>query len=338
MAFQRTAGICLCLVVTTAIAYGQRQSDTTEVAPQARLRTTHSESGGRTVVVETVEGVDIEGRPAALEEVVTETTRTGDTTHTRQDLFQPSLDGRRQLAEASESRQDVGPNGSTRTVRSTWVPDVNGRAHLTSQLRTETRSLAPDVQRTDTTLLLPGINEPLRETLRTEHTARQISPEVVRHETTQLDRDIDGRWRPGEIRHREVRKIGASERVEEETIQRPDLNGNLSVQELNVTRTSGTKEQELVVIETYAEQTDVHSFNGRPPLSMRVRRTTTATANGGSYTVEEREERSPVSPNEPMRVVQRIVTTVSPSGRGEWVTEQRVFELDANGRLRLVGE
>ena len=89
MAFQRTAGICLCLVVTTAIAYGQRQSDTTEVAPQARLRTTHSESGGRTVVVETVEGVDIEGRPAALEEVVTETTRTGDTTHTRQDLFQP---------------------------------------------------------------------------------------------------------------------------------------------------------------------------------------------------------------------------------------------------------
>ena len=338
MAFQRTACTCFCLVITSAIAYGQLQSGTAEVAPQARLRTTHTESGGRTVVVETVEGVDIEGRPASLEEVVTETTTAGETTYTRRDVFQASVDGRRQLAETSESRQDMGTNGSTRTVHSTWVPDLNGHHRLTSQLLTETRSLASDVQRTDTTLLLPGINEPLRETLRTEHTARRISPEVVRHEATQLDRDINGRWRPVEIRQGEVRQTGTSERVEEETTRRPDLNGNLVVAELKVIRTTGTKEQEHVVIETYAEQTDVHSFHGRPPLSTRVRRTTTASANGGSYTVEEVEARSPVSPNEPMRVIQRIVTTVSPSGRDEWVTERQVFELDVNGRLRLVGE
>ena len=335
MAFQRTASVCFCIVITSVIAHGQRQSDTTGVA-HTRLRTTHSESGGRTVVVETVEGVDIEGRPASLEEVVTETTKALDHTYIRQDVFRPSVDGRRQLAETSESRQDVGSNGRTSAVHSTWVPDVNGRLRLTSRLVTETRSLAPDVQQTDTTLLLPGMNEPLRETERTESTARQISPEVARHEGTRLVRDINGRWTPVEIRQGEVRKTGTSERVEEETIQRPDLNGNLAVQEVNVIRTSSTKEQEHVVIETYTEQTDVQSFSRRPPLSTRVRRTTTATADGGSYTVEELEARSPVSPNEPMRVVERIVTTVSPGVRGEWVTERQVFELDVNGRLQLV--
>jgi hypothetical protein len=225
MAFQRTAGICLWLVITSAIAYGQPQSDTSTVTPQV---------------------------------------------------------------------------GST--------------------------------------VLLPSVNEPARETTRTKSTVRQIGPEVIRHDDTLLARDINGRWRAVEIRQGEVRRIGTSERVEQETVQRPDLNGHMIVEEVHVIRSSSAKGREQVEIETYSPQIDVHSFTGRPPLSARVRRTTTSTANGGSYTVEEREERSPVSANDPMRVVQRIVTTVSPGGPDEWVTERRIFELDVNGRLRLAGE
>ena len=334
MVFPRTACICFCVVITSAIAYGQRQSDTAGgAAPQRRVQT-RTESGGRTVVVETVEGRDIEGRPAWLEEVVTETTQARDTKHTRQDVFRVAVGGRRRLAETNESREETQSNGST-GVHRTWVPDVNGRLRLTSQLVTETRSLAPDVRRTDTTLLLPGLNEPLREIERTEYTERQVSPEVVRHEGTQLVRDANGRWKPIEIRRGEVRKAG-TDRVEEETIQRPDLNGNLALKEVNVIRGSGTKGQEQVEIETYAPQTDVHSLDGRPPLSTRVRRTTTATADGGSYTVEEVEARSRVSPNDPIRVVRRVVTTVSPGGPDEWVTQSQIFEIDPNGRLRLV--
>jgi hypothetical protein len=192
------------------------------------------------------------------------------------------------------------------------------------------------VRRTDTTLLVADINGTLREIQRSEYTAHQISPEVLRHEGTELARDLNGVWRPIEIRRGEVRKAGTSERVEEETIQRPDLSGNLAVKEVNLTRSSSTKEQERVVIEIYAPQTDVHRLDGRPPLRTRVLRTTTATADGGSYTVEEVEARSRVSPNEPMRVIRRIVTTVSAKGPDEWVTERQIFELDPNGRLRLV--
>jgi len=110
------------------------------------------------------------------------------------------------------------------------------------------------------------------------------------------------------------------------------------VEEVNVIRSSSTKEQEQVEIETYAPQIDVHGVNGRPPLSTRIRRTTTATADGGRYTVEEVEARNPASPNDPMRVIRRTVTTVSPGGRDRWLSEEQTFELDLNGRLRLVGE
>ncbi len=336
MTFLRTAAISFCIVITSPVAYGQWQSDTTgDLARQRRLHT-RSESGGRRVVVETVEGRNIEGRVGPLGEVVTETTEARDTTHTRQDLFRVTVDGRRRLEEANESRQETRSNGTTSAVHSSWVPDLNGRLRLTSQLLEETRSVAPDVRQTDTTLLLPGVDGALREAQRTEYTARQISPEAVRHEQTQLVRDANGRWKPIEIRRGEIRKAGTAERVEEETVQRRDLNGNLAVKEVNVIRSSGTKEQERVVTETYSPQTDVQSLNGRPPLLTRVQRTTTATADGGSYTVEEVEGRSRVAPNEPMRVIRRTVTTVSKSGPDEWVTERQIFELDPNGRLRLV--
>src|SRR6185503_7318762 len=144
----------------------------------------------------------------------------------------------------------------------------------------------------------------------------------IRHESTQLIRDINGRWQPIGARHGEAREIGASERIEEETIQRRDLNGNLVVEERNVTRRSNANDKEQVVIETYAPYAD-----GLPrlALSQRVHRTTTATADGGRYTVEEVEGRSLVAPNDPMRMIRRTVTTVRQIGTDRWVTERQVF-------------
>ena len=328
MAFQRIGGIGFCILITSAIAYGQ-------VAPQRRVHT-HTDSGGRTVVVETVEGPDIDGRLTSVEEVVTETTQGRDTTHTRQDVFRVGVNAQRRLAETSEARQDRRANGDTSTVQRRWIPDANGYLRLTSQLVEETRSSSPDVQQIDTILLVPGINEPLREARRMSEATRRISPDVTRQERTESVRDVNGRWKPVEVRRGEVRRTATSERVEEETVERPDLSGNLAVTETNVIRRSSTREQEHVVLETYSPRPDLRGMNGRPPLIERVERTTTPTADGGRYTVEEVEARSRVSPTEPMRVVRRIVTTVSPTSGGESVTQRQVFELDANGRLRLV--
>src|SRR4029453_17120928 len=138
------------------------------------------------------------------------------------------------------------------------------------------------------TLLMPGVNDTLRETERTQYTERRLNPGVVRHDSTHLVRDVNGRWQPIETRRGEAREIGASERMEEETIQRRDMNGKLAVEEKTVTRRSNANTQEHVVIETYAPYVDGSSRSDSGlALSQRVHRTTTATADGGPYIVEE---------------------------------------------------
>ena len=355
MTLERIAGICFCIVITSAVATGQQRSGTADQGPQGPARSviertypagdlapsrsvqTRSESGGREVVVETSEAPDIEGRLAPIQEIVMETIRTApNTAQTRHDVF-GFADRRRKLLETTESQREAQANGDTSAVHNTRAQDLNGRLGLMSRQMEQTRSTAPDVRQTDTTLLAPDLNEALRETERIEYTERRINPGVVRHDSTHLVRDVNGRWQPIETRRGEAREIGASERIEEETIQRRDINGKLAVDERTVTRRSNANEQDRVVIETHARYADgLLRSDSRLALSQRVHRTTTATANGGRYTVEEVEGRSGVAPNDPMRVIRRTVTTVRQIGTDRWVTERQVFERDVNGRLRLV--
>jgi hypothetical protein len=119
--------------------------------------------------------------------------------------------------------------------------------------------------------------------------------------------------------------------VTESVTTRRDLNGRDAVSEKVVTHRDRTKDEERVVIETYLPL----EYSDRLALNRRIRRVTTATQDG-SQTVEETEERNPVSPTEPLRVVQRSVTTLRKSGNGSYVTERQIFEPDGNGRLVLV--
>jgi hypothetical protein len=110
-----------------------------------------------------------------------------------------------------------------------------------------------------------------------------------------------------------------------------DLNGKEAVSEKVVTNRARTNDEERVVIETYLPL----MYADRLELNQRVRRVTTVT-HDGSQTVEETEERNSGSPSEPLRVVQRSVTTVRKSGSDSYVSERQVFEPDGNGRLVLV--
>lgn len=352
MTIERMTGICFCIVLTSEVATGQPRSETTAQGQKAPARTvverthaagdflpwrwvqTRSESGSREVVLETLEEPDLEGRLAPTQQIVEETNRaTPNTAHRRRDLLRVARDNRRTLLETIESLRETLANGDTRAIHDTSAPDLDARLSLTSRQIERTRLAAPDVRETHTTLLVPDLNKTLRAIERFDYTERVINPGLVRHDSTQLVRDINGRWQPIEARSGEARETGASERREEETIQRLDMNGRLVVEERNVTRRSTANGQEHVVIETYALYADGSS---RLALSQRVDRTTTATAAGGRYTVEEVQSRSYSAPNDPMRVGRRTVTTVRQIGSDRWVTERQVFERDVNGRLRLV--
>jgi hypothetical protein len=119
--------------------------------------------------------------------------------------------------------------------------------------------------------------------------------------------------------------------VTETVAMRRDLNGKETVSEKVVTHRARTNDEERVVIETYLPL----EYADRLAPSRRVRRVTTVTQSG-TRTIEEIEERNPGSPSEPLRLVQRSVTTVRSSGNDSDVSERQVFEPDGNGRLVLV--
>jgi len=123
----------------------------------------------------------------------------------------------------------------------------------------------------------------------------------------------------------------AVDTVTETVTTRRDLNGKDAVSEKVVTHRARTQDEERVVIETYLPSMEA----GRLALSQRIQRVTTVTYDG-NRTVEETAEPNPVAASDPMRIVQRSVTTVRRSGIDSYVTERQVFEPDGNGRLVLV--
>jgi hypothetical protein len=353
---QRLVGVCLWLVITSAGAAGQPGSDTTAQPPQAppasviertypigdvlpwRRVETRTESGGRELVVQTDETPGVDGRMEPVQEISIETIRTGaDTGQTRRDVFGFGAGRQRRLLETTLSRQGTAAGGARRTIQDTWVSDVNGRLGLKSRRIEESRLTAPDTHRVDTTLLRQGIDGALRETERTEDTERRINPAVVRHDVTHLVLDMNGRWQPTEARRTEIRDIGSSERLEEETVLRRDTAGVLVVSERNVTRRSEANGRAQVIVETFARNMDGFPRSDSPrEVRQRVQMTTTATADGGRNAVEELEARSPVAPSDSLRAIRRIVTTVRRTGPDRWVTERQIFQVDANGRLAPV--
>jgi hypothetical protein len=343
---QRIAGVCIWIVVSP-LAAGAQQGETSSTASAAAATTVieqtypssgflplrrverRTASGGRKVIIETAEAPSVEGKWEPREEVVTETTQ--------REVFRFDFDGRRRLAETTQS-EETQVNGSTRNVQRTWVADLDGRLTLSSGYVEATTLVSPGIQQRTATLSLQGPEGSLREVERRESTEHQVSSAVARHDSTNSVRDLNGRWVATEARNGQARGIGSAERVEEETIQRQNLNGALVLRDSVVSRTSETNGENRVLIETYSQ--DAEGFvrsDSHLGLRQRVRKSTTVTADGES-TVEEVEARNPVAPNDPIRVIRRTVLTTRRVAPGQWQTERQMFQRDVNGRLVLVAD
>ena len=112
---------------------------------------------------------------------------------------------------------------------------------------------------------------------------------------------------------------------------RRDVNGKDLATEKVVTQRNQVNDEERVVIEIYWPSTQ----EGRLALTQRINRVRTGT-NDGNQTVEETAERNPATPSDPLRVTQRIVTTIRRDGTDSYVSERDVFQRDVNGRFVLV--
>jgi hypothetical protein len=333
----------LSIALLSVTASAQQSSGVTErvssnagLAP-SRTVEQRSESGGRQIVVRTTELPGPDGRWLAVEEITTETARDRNgTERSRRDVFGFDADRRRVLRETTDTTAEPSVNGIARSVEDTRVIDINGGLSLAARRIEVVDTADSDVRQTTTTLLTRGTEGLLRETERTANVARRVDPSLVRHETSQWLRDANGRWMPIAAHTADVRSTGPTERVEEETLQRPDVNGRLTASERVVTHRSESNGLEQVTIERYSQSAEGFVRSGdRLALEERIRRSTTATSSGHS-TVEEVEGRNRVSPGDPMRIVRRTVSTVRRIAPDRQVTERQVFELDINGRMTLV--
>jgi hypothetical protein len=353
---QRVAGLCLWIVVSSVAVAAQQRSDTAGTSPTSPTTVTEqtyaggnvlplrrverrTESGGRKVIIETVEAPSLEGRWEPLEEDVTDTARVGSaSTRTQRDVFYFAAERQRKLAATTQSEEETRPNAVTTNVERTWVADLDGHLILSTGYSEQRRLVSPGLQQTEATLLLQGPERSLREVERTESTDHRVSSTDVRHDSTHFVRDVlNGRWVPVEARSGQTRGAEPTERVDEQTVQRPNLNGTLVLSDKVVTRTSEANRENRVVIETYSQDAEGFVRNDNHlALRQRVSRSTTVTTDGGRSTVEEVEARTPNAPSDPMRMIRRIVVTVRSVGPGRSVTERQMFERDTNGRMVLV--
>ncbi len=299
-----------------------------------RLLRTSNQTDDRETTTETEQIPDLDGRMAPVRETVVEVIKAGRIVRTNSRTFDFGISGQRRLAETRESTEDSSADGGVRATNTTRQSDVNGRLAITERV-TEDLAITPGARRIERTLDRPDLNGQLRPAERTEHTERLIAPQTVRATTTELHMDVNHRWQVTEVRNRDVRSTGVMEDTEETNLQR-DLNGTLWARERMVSRLTNQNGREDLLIERFTDDgRHPVSSSLRRTLSSRIRRTATARADGGREIVEEVEERSPVAPDDPLRIVQRTVETVRRTGAGRWETNRQVFERDPNNRLVL---
>jgi len=346
MTIRCIAGVGLWIVIASAGVMGQQRADTPKervvvrthpaggVVP-SRLVEIRTADGRREVVTEIIETPDLDGRFRPSAETVTETVRSGsDAAQIKREVFGFGGSGERLLVETTRSEQETLPDGTTTIVQDSWSPDINGRLALTSRQIHHIQPISRDVHDTDIEVFRPDVNGGIRQSEALRTSERQAAGGVVRRNSTFFVRDTNGRLQPTEMRTHEVRTPG-SEYIEEETIRRLDVNGDLVLSERNVIRRSQSSGEDRMVTETFARNVGGMISGNRLELTQRVRRTMRPTPDGGNQAIEEVEERVPGSPSEPVRTVRRTVETVRKVDAQHWESDLQVFDLDLNGSLVL---
>jgi len=315
MRLMRTGcGVMVGVLICLSAEAGQQPSTTVIERRNAsgsvmtsRLTQTTTVDGDRETTTETEHVPDIEGRMQPVQEAVIETIRSGQVARTRVDRFWVDGARQRRLLDTTESVEDVSSPDRLQVIDTTRRVDVNGRISVAERVTAHTtetregRSSERTIERTD-------LNGQLRPEERAERTERRVSPTAVEEVVTLLKADANHRWQV--------------------------IDSELSVRD-STTRQDG---REDVVIETYAGYgfLSMDRSTVRARLAQRTHRSITRSADGGRDVVEDVEARSPVSPEDPLRIVRRTIESVRSIGPGRWETTRQIFERDPNNRLILI--
>jgi hypothetical protein len=294
---------------------------------------THTESGNRTVDLQSLQRRGPDGNLQPYRDIETETVRANATlTHTITRTFVRDGNGTKTLFQITEEETHILPGGDSKVVRTTSNPDANGRLQFVRREVQETHKTSPDVEETKTTVLL-NVNGELAPAIETQERQQRRRDTVEIQKTTLLS-DGAGSWNVGEVRQTTIKDEGKNRSIEER-ISRPDPDGKLG----EVMRTVGNGSENPSGEKRNSEETysiDVPGTARDSSLHLVERVTTTEHASSGSRQTTKLTERpNPGDPGAGLRISTVTTDTVHSGPFGEQAIRTTQMR-NANGSLGVV--
>jgi hypothetical protein len=320
----------------------QSQSDS---ANPTRTIESHTQSGNRTVDNQSLQRRDEDGNFEPYQDiekttVKVDSTTTRTTTHT----YGRDADGAKTLVQVTEEETRTQPGGNSSVVRSTSNPDADGNLQLVQREIEETKNVAKDVEEKKTTVMLPGADGGLIPAMKMQERRQQGANDTSESRKTTLLPDVNGNWQVSEVEQTATRQDG-SNRTTEDSISRPDANGNLTEVSRTVsTDSDGSSGKGSADKSSAGKSSTVESYSIDVPgvprdgsLHLVERAVTTATTSPtGRQDVQRQVERpDPGDPGAGVRISIVTTGTVRPGSSGAQAT-QTIQMRDANGSFGVV--
>jgi hypothetical protein len=315
-------------------AKSQHESPDGRINPM-RTSQSHTETGGRVVDKTTVETLGPDGRYVPYSETEKESVRVNDTTTRNiERTFGRDADGNRTLIQETQEESRRLSNGEEKVSRTDSRPDADGRLQVVRRELEDSKLASDGARVSHTTLLTSDVNGSLSPSVETEQRETKGSDGTVRSTKSTLLPDGNGGWKLAEVREGITKHDGSSTSTEQ-TVMRPDSNGQLSLIERTVEKQTQARGEKRDTTETYS--TNVPGQAGADSLQLVQRATTVkeTNSNGGQSTTRQIVQPNPGDPNSGLQVTEETIDIVRP-GSGAASETRTVLAPKPDGRLGQV--
>jgi hypothetical protein len=302
-------------------------SSSTSTATQASMDTnplrkseSHSTSGNRSIDKQRVEVLGTDGSYKPDYEIETETVRVNSTTtRTAVRTYKWDANGQRNLVLLTEEEARSSSGGNDQVVRTTSSRDVNGNLQLVQREVADTKKTSPDAQETKTTVYLADGNGGFTPSRQTQELQKSGADHSVEVKKTTLVPGANGNWQVDGVTEKTITEDGKN-RVSDERVSRPDLDGRLSEVSRTVDKETETAAGEKSnTVETYSTDGAGVVVDGSLHLNQRV--TTVQNKDSDHGTVQHVEQPNPGNPTDGLQVSSKTKYTVKYAASGSQQTK-----------------
>ncbi len=266
-------------------------------------------------------------------EVQTEVTRpSSNSMRITRRVFDVGVNGSRQLVEVVvEDLRTTAAKGisATRTISRR---DANGNLQVASKQTQETTPAGADTYRTQATTLVSRGGGSLVRSEEITQVEKKTANGAVEIDRTQMVPNPNGGWSAADRRVSNTRDV-KGQIITQADDYRPDLNGKLSL----IQRETSREWKDPQGREHQDSDIQTVSPEGSLQLSGRSSIVRINLQDGGAETTQTLYSRSPVTPSEGLKLLEKIVETSRPVDSRTVEKETTVQTPDANGKLQTLG-